>query len=236
MAKIEKLPPDAYRFVAVLTWKKGYPDRESKVHQDKITKDTLANLLGVQPPQVLNTFTFNLCGERTLLITGYTRSPGDLDTFINMITGGSHITVHCTAGNDQVESVVDSFQGPISPEPGGHRFVANLTWDKKDDDGATKRIREIVMKVQNQDPQDPEIPGINKVMQCCILVEEQTAWIVGFAYETRATPSEPYLSGPDNLQRFISRIVYKQMIDAKVSHATSGPVVNEILNKIPNKK
>jgi hypothetical protein len=239
MAKKDPLPKGAYRFVAVLTWPKENPDPEDQDHQDKKAKSKLVELLGVdKPPEVLNTYTFNLSGERTFLITGYTESPQKLYKFIKKITPANISVKFAPRKNptekDQVLSVGAPFKGDMSPEPGGHRFVAKLYWDPRDDADARSRITDIVTKVQNQDPQ---IPGINKVMQCDILVGEQIAWIVGFAYETPPpTPSDLFYSGPDNLQRFISRIVYKQMIDARVSHATSGPVVNKILDNIPSKK
>jgi hypothetical protein len=224
----ELLKQGGYRFVAELTWPKENPDPEDEVHQDKRVKDKSADLLIEQPQEVQHTFTFNLSGERTLLFTGFTLRPKDLYKFIKKIKGedGSgnltHISVKFTPKKDPTENdkVVNLgyFQDGTSPES-AYRFVAKLYWDPKDDKDARDRITQTVQKVQNQ-----EIPGINPLIQCDILVGEQTAWIVGFT------------DTPSSLQKFISKIVYKFVIDARVSHATTGPQVNTILEHITDKK
>jgi hypothetical protein len=237
----EILAQGGYRFVVVCAWPKENPDPEDEVHQDKRVKDKMANLVIRQPQEVQHTFTFNLSGERTLLISGYTLKPKDLYKFVKEIQGedGSekskptHISVKLTPGKDptptnMVLGVGLPFQGDISPEPDGHRFVAKLYWDPKDDEAARNRITDIVTKAQNG-----EVDGIDKVMQCDILVGEQAAWIVGFAHKGSR---KPYQHSPENLQRFISKIVYQGVIDARVSHATTGPQVNTILNNIRAKK
>jgi hypothetical protein len=221
------LDQGGYRFVAVCTWSKVNPN-PGEVHQDKKAKKILADLLGQQPQEVQHTFTFNLCGERTFLITGFTKNPEELDKFIKKIEiedGSGNLTnvkVKFTpkkypTPNDMVDSL-NYFQGDVSPEPAGYRFVAKLYgWDPKPevDEMARQTITRIVTDAQNG-----EIDGINKLIQCDILIGGQTAWIVGFAER------------PKNLQYFISKIVYKGVIEARVSHATSGPQVNTILNDI----
>ncbi len=242
MAKVMDISElkDLFRFVVKCTWDKKNPN-PGEDHQDKKAKKILSDLLGQQPPEVKETFTFNLCGERTFLITGLTLSPDDLAKFVKMITedGFGNLTnvkvefapKKWPTEKDKVVSVGNYFQGSISPEPGGYRFVAKLWWDPNDEDdkAAQKTITDIVTKVQNQGPQHPEIPGINPLIQCDILVGDQTAWIVGFAHNTN---SEHPQSAPENLQRFISKMVYKGVINSRVSHATSGPQVNTILNDV----
>jgi hypothetical protein len=225
MEMAELVNQGGYRFVAVLTWPKENPDPEDKVHQDKIVKNKMADVLIQQPPEVQHTFTFNLSGERTLLITGYTLKPTDLYKFVKKITGedGSgnltHISVkfaprQSPTAMDMVDNL-GCFQGETSTVPGYYRFVAKLYWDPKDDQVARKTIADKVKEAQNQ-----QIPGINPLIQCDILVGDQTAWIVGFTEK------------PSSLQSFISKIVYKGVTEAKVSHATTGPQVNTILNNI----
>jgi hypothetical protein len=217
MGIAELLDQGAYRFVAVLTWSKENPDPEDPVHQDKKTKNKLTDLILNKPPEVQFTYTFNLSGERTVLVTGYTLNPKDLYKFVKKIKGedgpgnSTHISVKVTPTKDptptyKVLNVGPPFQGDISPEPPGYRFVAKLYWDPKDDEEAQNRITEIITKAQKG-----EIDGINPLIQCDILVGEQTAWIVGFTDTNH------------NLQKFISKIVYQFVIDARVSHAITGP-------------
>jgi len=230
MARVMGVPElvaqGGYRFVAVCTWSKENPNTGEHIHQDRKVKNIFANLIAQSLTWVQHTFTFNLCGERTFLFTGLTTGVDDLNKFINTIThdasgNPTNIKVEYTPKNgetddNKVEPVGKSFDSTLGPEPGGYRFVAKLSWGLNDDTAARNRISEKATLAQSGG-----FSGIDRVLQCDILVGEQTAWIVGFA------------NGPDDLQTFISSIVHQYVIDARVSHVTSGPKVNFILEQIP---
>lgn len=191
------------RFVVVLTWPKKDP--RGNVFPDLQAKEKLS-LWYRSIPEIFNTNNFNLSGERTFLITGWTKSDL-LEKFIARVKADAPFmnVESYFEGAGEMEPLQDFDNKPAS----GYRFIAKLAWDSEEDQPAKKIIKRRIEKAAKGG-----FEGIDKEIKCDLLKGkggQNFAWIVGFT------------KNPWSLQYFISSIVFNSCIECKVSHGIPGP-------------